>query len=97
MELMLRFCDSRVVASAVLSGELRDIVSAFLPAPVAVQASRPGDPEELPQLAAGRYADGGVAIGGGALAPDQMRHRKHGQPRHRLMLRRARHQRCDRG
>jgi len=47
---MLRFCDSRVVASAVLSGELRDIVSAFLPAPVAVQASRPGDPEELPQL-----------------------------------------------
>ena len=47
---MLRFCDSRVVASAVLNGELRDIVSAFLPAPVVVQASRPGGPEELPQL-----------------------------------------------
>ena len=50
MELMLRFCDGRVVASAVLSGELRDIVSAFLPEPVAVLERRPGDPEELPRL-----------------------------------------------
>jgi hypothetical protein len=38
------------VASAVLGGELRATVSAFLPAPVAVQASYPGGPEELPQL-----------------------------------------------
>lgn len=50
MELMLRFCDSSIVAFAVVSGKLRDFVSAFLPALVVVQASRPGDPEELRQL-----------------------------------------------
>ena len=48
---MLRFCDSRVVATAVLSGERRTTLSAFLPAPVAVQPPYPAGPEEqLPRL-----------------------------------------------
>ena len=48
MELMLRFCDSRVY----LSGELRAPVTAFLPAPLVVRARalHPRDLEELPQL-----------------------------------------------
>ena len=47
---MLRFCDSRVAATAVLSGELTATVSAFPPAPVVALASCPRGPEELPQL-----------------------------------------------
>ena len=47
MELMLRFCDSSVCSVSVLSGELRATVSAFPPAPLVVQASCPGGPEEL--------------------------------------------------
>lgn len=47
---MLRFCDSSIVEFAVVSGKLRDFVSAFLPALLVVQASRPGNPEELRQL-----------------------------------------------
>ena len=48
MELMLRFCDSRVF----LNGELRAPVTAFLPVPVVVRARapHPRDLEELPKL-----------------------------------------------
>ena len=46
MELVLRFCDSRVC----LSGKLRATVAAFLPAPLVVRARCPGGPEELPRL-----------------------------------------------
>jgi hypothetical protein len=58
---MLRFCDSGVVAAAachavalcvglVLGRKLKTTVSVFPPAPPVALASRPGHPEELPQL-----------------------------------------------
>ena len=61
MELMLRFCDSSVVAFAarhavvlcvglVVSGELRATVNAFHPALVLAPVRSLGDLEELPQL-----------------------------------------------